>query len=197
MTSMNNSFKQSLRQQIYSKKVKPPQQSTQADNVVPIQDAPTPQKSPERQAQIDAGLNQLFPSNSTISGQGEAIQQQLFNPQESHQNIPPQVTPLQGFGAYSPQQFPGGALYGQGSKNTHQHTQGATVSEEDASGFFDQLKEAFVDLFFEDIPADQPIGLSQLSSNTFNSTPEKPAGSFYTAPVTEAQDFRFNPFKGF
>ena len=50
--------------------------------------------------------------------------------------------------------------------HTHLPAEVEEVPEE-SLGIIAQLKEAFLDLFFEESPADKPIGLTRLTTETF------------------------------
>ena len=43
---------------------------------------------------------------------------------------------------------------------------------ENEGGLWASIKEAFVDLFFDEVDDDRPIGLSRLSHQTFRATPQ-------------------------
>lgn len=56
----------------------------------------------------------------------------------------------------------------------------AVDAEDGEQGFFSELKEAVLDFFFEEVPADRPIGLSRLTTETFRhpgACPARPAAN--------------------
>jgi hypothetical protein len=63
---------------------------------------------------------------------------------------------------------------------------------EKQKGFFSRLKEEIVDLLFEAAEKDRPIGISQLTKQTFAVTDQFAGRSVYKQPSRTFQDYRFN-----